>query len=235
MVAFLMLLYAVYMACLVLVGLGLWTGLLPGPAPWALTLAPAVLGALAIAAGLALVRIPADIHRRLRGRAGDATALRRTLARVGHAPAAAGRGARVAVSLLRRGEPGLLGAPAWWGFDIAVLWATFHAFGEPPPVAVLVIAYFVGMLGKLLPAPGGVGGVEGGMIGALVAFGVGGGLAVVAVLAYRDAARRARLSATAPRPAGAVAPCRPRRRSARRATRRRAPVAVSRAEIQRPG
>lgn len=185
MVAFLMLLYAVYMACLVLVGLGLWTGLLPGPAPWALTLAPAVLGALAIVAGLALVRIPADIHRRLRGRAGDATALRRTLARVGHAPAAAGRGARVAVSLLRRGEPGLLGAPAWWGFDIAVLWATFHAFGEPPPVAVLVIAYFVGMLGNLLPAPGGVGGVEGGMIGALVAFGVGGGLAVVAVLAYR--------------------------------------------------
>jgi len=92
MVAFLMLLYVVYMACLVLVGLGLWTGLLPGPAPWALTLAPAVLGALAIAAGLALVRIPADIHRRLRGRAGDATALRRTLARVGHAPAAAGRG-----------------------------------------------------------------------------------------------------------------------------------------------
>jgi membrane protein DedA with SNARE-associated domain/uncharacterized membrane protein YbhN (UPF0104 family) len=185
MVAFLMLLYAVYMACLVLVGLGLWTGLLPGPAPWALTLAPAVLGALAIAAGLALVRIPADIHRRLRGRAGDATALRRTLARVGHAPAAAGGGARVAVSLLRRGEPGLLGAPAWWGFDIAVLWATFHAFGEPPPVAVLVIAYFVGMLGNLLPAPGGVGGVEGGMIGALVAFGVGGGLAVIAVLAYR--------------------------------------------------
>ncbi|MDQ3607625.1 MAG: flippase-like domain-containing protein [Actinomycetota bacterium] len=185
MVAFLMLLYAVYMACLVLVGLGLWTGLLAGPAPWALTLAPAVLGALAIAAGLALVRIPADLHRRLRGRARDVTPLRRTLARVGHAPAAAGRGARVAVSLLRRREPGLLGAPAWWGFDIAVLWATFHAFGEPPPIAVLVIAYFVGMFGNVVPAPGGVGGVEGGMIGALVAFGVGGGLAVVAVIAYR--------------------------------------------------
>jgi uncharacterized membrane protein YbhN (UPF0104 family) len=33
--------------------------------------------------------------------------------------------------------------------------------------------------------PGGVGGVEGGMIGALVAFDVDPGLAVVAVLAYR--------------------------------------------------
>ena len=41
------------------------------------------------------------------------------------------------------------------------------------------------MLGNLLPMPGGVGGVEGGMIGAFVAFGVDAGLAVVAVLVYR--------------------------------------------------
>ncbi len=41
------------------------------------------------------------------------------------------------------------------------------------------------MLGNLLPMPGGVGGVEGGMIGAFAAFGVAGGLAVVAVLVYR--------------------------------------------------
>jgi uncharacterized protein (TIRG00374 family) len=48
-----------------------------------------------------------------------------------------------------------------------------------------VQAFFLGMLGNLLPMPGGVGGVEGGMIGALVAFDVDPGLAVVAVLAYR--------------------------------------------------
>ena len=47
------------------------------------------------------------------------------------------------------------------------------------------MAYFAGMLGNLLPLPGGVGGVEGGMIGALIAFGVPGGLAVVSVLSYR--------------------------------------------------
>ena len=41
------------------------------------------------------------------------------------------------------------------------------------------------MLGNLLPMPGGVGGVEGGMIASFVAFGVDGGLAVVAVLVYR--------------------------------------------------
>jgi len=59
------------------------------------------------------------------------------------------------------------------------------AFGDAPTWAVLIQAFFCGMLGNLLPMPGGVGGVEGGMIGALVAFDVDGGLAVVAVLVYR--------------------------------------------------
>ena len=45
-----------------------------------------------------------------------------------------------------------------------MLWAAFHAFGDAPPLAVLTQAFFVGMLGNLLPMPGGVGGVEGGMI-----------------------------------------------------------------------
>jgi putative heme transporter len=95
------------------------------------------------------------------------------------------QGVRGALAMLRAHDPALLGALAWWGFDIAVLWACFHGFGEPPPTAVIVMAYFTGMLGNLLPLPGGVGGVEGGMIGAFLAFGVPGGLALVAVLTYR--------------------------------------------------
>ena len=43
----------------------------------------------------------------------------------------------------------------------------------------------MGLLGNLLPLPGGIGGVDGGMIGALVAFGVARRLAVPAVLVYR--------------------------------------------------
>ena len=61
----------------------------------------------------------------------------------------------------------------------------FHAFGSPPPFTVIWMAYFVGMLGNLLPLPGGLGGVEGGMIGAFAAFNVPLNLAVVAVLSYR--------------------------------------------------
>jgi uncharacterized protein (TIRG00374 family) len=61
----------------------------------------------------------------------------------------------------------------------------FHAFGSPPPITVIWMAYFVGMLGNLLPLPGGLGGVEGGMIGAFAAFGVPLHVVVVSVLAYR--------------------------------------------------
>src|ERR687897_69704 len=100
-------------------------------------------------------------------------------------PAATSAGVRDALEHLRSRDPALLGAVLFWAFQIAVLWAAFHAFGQAPPLAVLVQAFFVGMLGNLLPMPGGVGGVEGGMIGALVAFGVNSGLAVVAVLVYR--------------------------------------------------
>ena len=100
-------------------------------------------------------------------------------------PALAASGVRTAIELIRSRDAGLLGAVAWWGFDICVLWAMFHAFGSPPPFTVIWMAYFIGMLGNLLPLPGGLGGVEGGMIGAFAAFGVNFNLAVLAVLAYR--------------------------------------------------
>ena len=96
-----------------------------------------------------------------------------------------GDGVRDARRLIRRGNPGLLGAIMWWAFDIAALWASFEAFGDSPAVGILVVGYFVGMLANTLPLPGGVGSVDGGMIGAFVAFGVDPAAAIVAVLAYR--------------------------------------------------
>ena len=100
-------------------------------------------------------------------------------------PALVGNGVRGALEIIRSRDPLALGAIGWWAFDIATLWASFHAFGAAPPLAVIVMAYFLGMFGNLLPLPGGIGGVDGGMIGALIAFGVAGPLAVVAVLVYR--------------------------------------------------
>ena len=185
MIAFLALLYGVYMAALVIDGVGLYIGVIPGPAPFAITIVPAIFGAVVIALFLCISMLPADIHRVI----GPLTAGRRGMARLAlrfsAASATAATGVRTAIQLLRERHPDLLGAVAWWGFDIAVLWACFHAFGGSPPKGVIVMAYFVGMLANTLPLPGGIGGVDGGMIGAFTAFGVNVELSVVAVLAYR--------------------------------------------------
>lgn len=204
MIAFLVLLYGVYMAALVVCGVGLYTGLFPGPHPFAITVVPAIVGVVGLAAIVALAFVPNDLEERLarvqerrqaqsipreeavrRGKRALGDRLVRWARRFAAGPASASGGARFAMQKLRHPEWALLGVIAWWGFNVAVLYATFRAFGEAPPVAVLVQAYFVGMLANLLPLPGGIGGVDGGMIGALVAFGVGGALALVAVLVYR--------------------------------------------------
>ena len=65
--AFLILTYAVYMFALVVGGFGLYLNLLPGPAPFAITVVPALFALVAIALGLGLSRVPPDLQRRLEG------------------------------------------------------------------------------------------------------------------------------------------------------------------------
>jgi uncharacterized membrane protein YbhN (UPF0104 family) len=156
MAAFLVLLYAVYVAALLLGGVGLRSGVLNGPAPFGLTVVPALFAAAAIAAALLARRVPV-----------------------------LGEGVGDAVALLRARDVALLGAIAWWALDVGALWACLAAFGDAPPGGVVVMAYFVGTLANLLPLPGGVGAVEGGVIGTLVGFGSPAGLAIAGVLAYR--------------------------------------------------
>jgi hypothetical protein len=129
--------------------------------------------------------LPTDIERLVAARAKGRGVTGRVARRLATVPQSAAVGVRAAVALVRGGDPMLLGAPAWWGFDIATLWACFHAFGYSPHKGVIVMAYFVGWIANTLPLPGGIGGVEGGLIGAFTAFGVSFQAAVVAVLAYR--------------------------------------------------
>lgn len=185
MVAFMVLLYVVYAGSLLLAGMGLGTGLLPGGGSFAITILPAAVAVVLFVLAGVVALLPGDTERRLRRFASGSGRTARWLTRATAAPTLASGGMRTAIDLVRRRDPGLLGAPAWWGFDIGVLWASFHAFGSPPDLAVIWMAYFVGMFGNLLPFPGGLGGVEGGMIGAFAAFGVDFRLAVLAVLAYR--------------------------------------------------
>jgi len=188
MIAFMVLLYVVYAGSLLIDGIGLGTGLFPGGGSFAITFVPAIVAAVMFAIAGAVALLPGDIERRMAGWASGSGRVAHLLAGGATVPALAASGVRTAIGLIREREPGVLGSLAWWGFDISVLWAMFHAFGSPPPFTVIWMAYFVGMLGNLLPLPGGLGGVEGGMIGALVAFGVEVNLAVLAVLSYRGIA-----------------------------------------------
>ena len=185
MVAFMVILYVVYAGSLLIDGLGLGTGLFPGGGSFAITYVPAIVAAVLFALAGALTMLPGDIERRMARWASGSGRLTHWIARAATVPALTASGMRTAVDVIRARDVGLLGALAWWGFDISVLWAMFHAFGSPPPFTVIWMAYFVGTLGNLLPLPGGLGGVEGGMIGAFAAFGVNLELAVLAVLSYR--------------------------------------------------
>jgi uncharacterized membrane protein YbhN (UPF0104 family) len=182
MIAFIALLYAVFMGALVIVGFGLY--FFGDESAFAITVIPAIFGAAVIVIFLAVSFLPGDVDRLVKhwSRGGR---LGRLAGQAAAAPAAAASGVRTAIDLVRQRNPALVGALAWWGFDIGVLWACFHAFGGSPNVAVVVMAYFVGQLGNVLPLPGGIGGVDGAMIGAFSALGVSSSLAVVSVLAYR--------------------------------------------------
>jgi uncharacterized protein (TIRG00374 family) len=187
MVAFLVVLYSVYLASLVIFGVLLRTDVLSGEAPLSGTVIPAALAALALAIGLLIALLPNDFERRIErhtsGRFG------RIAKRVATAPAAFAQGTRTAIAFVRHPGAGALafgGAIGFWGANIAILWASFHAFDVSVPLGVVIQGFFLGMLANLIPfAPGGVGAVDAGMIGAFVLFGVPSADVFPAVLTYR--------------------------------------------------
>ncbi|MBA2629833.1 MAG: flippase-like domain-containing protein [Thermoleophilaceae bacterium] len=188
MVAFLTLMYGIYTSALVLFGILLRTGVLPGDNPFGGTVVPAAVAGGVMAVFLLVALIPQDVERRIAGFAGGYRR-KRYLTRVATGPATLASGVRTAIAYVRhprRGALALLGAGGFWAANIGVLWASFEAFGGNVPFAVLVQGFFIGMAANLIPSPaGGVGSVDAGMIGAFVLFGVASSVVFPAVLAYR--------------------------------------------------
>jgi uncharacterized protein (TIRG00374 family) len=187
MVAFLVLLYSVYMVALILFGILLRTGVLSGDAPLSGTIIPAALSAVVIAIFLLMALLPHDVENRIeRHTSGRFGAIAKRLAT---APATLAQGTRTAIAFVRHPSSGALavgGAIGFWAANIAILWASFHAFDVSVPLGVVVQGFFLGMIANLFPfAPGGVGAVDAGMIGAFVLFGIPGSEVFAAVLAYR--------------------------------------------------
>jgi uncharacterized protein (TIRG00374 family) len=219
MVCYEILTYGVYMAALAIFGFGLWFGVFAGTAPVGVTLIPALFGlaVITIVVPMLYIDVPTERYLLRRANASQGRA-RRRWQRVAALPRSLQAGLRAALGMVRRREPAVLWPLVAWGFDIATLWAAFQAFGHAPQPAELVMGYYVGTLANTLPLPGGIGGVEGGMIGSFLAFGVNGSLAVLAVLAYRT------ISYWLPTVPGAIAYIRLRRRAATWADREPAPV-----------
>ena len=188
MVAFLVLTYFVYTSALVVFGVLLRSGVLPGEAPLAGTVVPAAVSGGIIALFLMIALIPQDFERRIEHYARGYRRAR-YLKRIAKGPAALAMGTRTAISYIRNPSRGVLavgGAFGFWAANIGVLWASFEAFGGDVPFGVLVQGFFFGMAANLIPSPaGGVGAVDAGMIGAFAIFGIDDSVVFPAVLTYR--------------------------------------------------
>jgi uncharacterized membrane protein YbhN (UPF0104 family) len=177
-VAFFLIKSSVNFVAVAVLGTLMAVGLLGPAQPAWLTVVPAAASAALIAVVLALPRL------------GEGRPARPGACRLARAWSATRRsvigGVGEAVELVRARD-GLViaGSIGYWAFDNAVLWATFEALGDAPPLTVILLGYLIGQVGGLLPIPGGVGGIDGGLIGALVVYGAPAAEATAAVLAYR--------------------------------------------------
>ena len=183
-VAFFLLTSVANVVGVIVVGTGLALRVFPGETNLALTALPAAIAAASILGALLAGRASPRLHRRLeRSEAGEpsrrSTLLLKTLVAIAD-------GVIEAVRLLREGNLLLIGGIiAYLVFDLMILWATFRAFGAAPPLAIMWIGYLIGELGGLIPVPGGIGGVDAGLVGTLVLYKVPITAAASAVLAYR--------------------------------------------------
>lgn len=162
---------AANLVVLAVAGLGVWLHILPGKHDPLLSVLP---GAVGVAVFLAFLALPLIAERTLRGRSGRfarwACATSETIVSTRR--------------LLFSWDWRLIGAFGYLLCDIAVLWFCFRALGHTPPVATVILAYQIGYLSNFIPIPGGIGVLDGSMVGMFVLFGVGGTLATSATIVY---------------------------------------------------
>jgi uncharacterized membrane protein YbhN (UPF0104 family) len=175
-VAFLLIKSSVNFVAVAVVGIAMALGAGPHQS-LLLTALPAALSVAVLALVAAVPRLGPGL------RADGESKLRRAVAATRRALVG---GTAEAVEIVKARDPVVLvGAIGYWAWDNAVLWATFHAVGADVPLTVVLMGYLIGQLGGLLPIPGGVGGIDGGLIGTLLVYGAPGAATAAAVLLYR--------------------------------------------------
>jgi uncharacterized protein (TIRG00374 family) len=188
MVAFLALQYVFYPLALIVCGVLLRTGVLPGEDSVELTVIPAAVAGFLLLLGVLVALVPPDLGRRV-GSFARGERSKAIVASVAKVPAVVAEGLRFTVGLFAhpsRSGLAVIGAAGYWAANIGILWASFKAFGVHVPLAVVIQGFFLGMVANLFPlAPAGVGAVDAGMIGAFVLFGIPEGTVFPAILIYR--------------------------------------------------
>ena len=184
-VAFFVVTSAANFLTLMVVGLGVFAGIVAGRGSAALTLVPALITAL----GALLVGVSPSALRTLgsRGEHVEGDRIRDRVSRTVRTwLEVCADGVEQAMSLLRSHSAGVVvGSLAYLWFDIAALACGFAAVGTVPRWGALVLGYLIGQLGNLVPLPGGIGGTEGALVAVFALYGVGVSEATAAVLLYR--------------------------------------------------
>jgi uncharacterized protein (TIRG00374 family) len=188
MVALLVILYSFYAFAVIVFGVLLRTGVLPGSAPAGGTIVPIGVAIVLLVLAALLALVPGDFERRIGDleKKGRFARLAHRFARI---PGTVATGVRTAADRLRDPHSGWLavsGGLLYWAGNIGVLWASFHAFGVQVPFGVVVQGFFVGMAANVIPSPAaGAGPVDAGMIAAFLLFDIPKESVFPAVLTYR--------------------------------------------------
>jgi uncharacterized membrane protein YbhN (UPF0104 family) len=162
---------------IVVFGVGLATGILAGEDNLLLTLLPAALAGAGIVAAVLIAPRADAIAKRLQDKH----------RKVAITITTTGAAVEDTKQLFRRGAwTPVLGAIAYLGFEVVVLWFAFRAVhaNPVPGFPIVVMAYVIGALAGSLPLPAAAGTI-GGVAGMLIAYGVKHDVAIAAVLLHQ--------------------------------------------------
>jgi uncharacterized membrane protein YbhN (UPF0104 family) len=167
---------AVNVAAVAVCGTLMGVGVVPGSSNPLLTFVPAGVAVVTIIAILGLAAWARVALRRVES----------SHSRWMVAVAAVSEAVEDGLGMIRSRDWRLCGAVGYWLFDNLVLLFCFYAYGHTPAVAVVLMGYLLGMLANSLPIPGGLGVVEGGLVGVLLLYGERpASVVIAAVLTYR--------------------------------------------------
>lgn len=147
---------------IIVIGVGMGLGVFPGPSDWWLTWLPAGIMIVVIVVAVALAVWAKKLAQRIKHK------------RIAQGITVVATGVTGTVAILRRRSWRVLGTFVDLFGSIFVLWACLIAVNDHLPFSIVAMGYLIGQFAQAIPVPGGVGTIDAGVTGALVAYGAPG-------------------------------------------------------------